>query len=210
MTQVKLEGNKSSYLQSPNWLLKSKAPLCGCINTSLRSRFWSESDHHSDPSQLREIWFRNSDEIMDLACRPQKILFWKQHFMAGHHLSARCWANGYFSSIWQKKVLQCMWMKSMEVKVRFGVLCCKILQSTEKVSWDTQNKLSHALSSYPTGCQLWLTTHVVWQKAEHKQKAWYQENLARKLKHRATPHQFEPLCTAAHWWEEQQCPILPL
>lgn len=48
MTQVKLEVNKSSYLQ-----LKSKAPLYGCITTSVRSRLWSGSDHHSDPSSAQ-------------------------------------------------------------------------------------------------------------------------------------------------------------
>lgn len=38
MTQVKLEVNKGSYSQSLNWLLKSKASLCGCIPTSVRNR----------------------------------------------------------------------------------------------------------------------------------------------------------------------------
>lgn len=65
----------------------------------------------------------------------------------------------------------------MKVKVKFGVLSCEVLQSTEKVSWDTQNKPSHA---HPTGCQMELTTGVVWQKAEHKHKAWHQENFTGK------------------------------
>lgn len=53
MTQVQLKVNKGSYLQSLNWLLKNKAPLCGCITTSVKNRLWSGSDHQSDPSSAQ-------------------------------------------------------------------------------------------------------------------------------------------------------------
>lgn len=92
MTQVKLEVNKGSYLQSLKWLLKSKAPLCGCITVSVRRRLWSGSDHHSDSfsAQGNLIQKLRQDYGTHLSITEDFALEAAKSFMAGHRLSGRC------------------------------------------------------------------------------------------------------------------------
>lgn len=183
MTQVKLEVNKGSYSQSLNWLVKSKAPLCGCITTSVRNRL-------EQVRPLLRSFFSSGKSDPEIRQHYGSLLSITEDFSLEAALQGRTPSTCKMLNKWillflmKEKGASVHVNKQYESKGQVS-LSWEVLQSTEKVSWDTQNKPSHA---HPTGCQLRLTTGVVWQKAEHKQKSWHQENLTGKWHSRTVLH----------------------
>lgn len=211
MTQVKLKINRSSYLQSLNWLLKSKAPLCGCITTSVRSRLWSGSDHHSDPSsaqgnliqKLRQDYGSCQSITEDFAleaalhgrtppiCRMLSkwiLLFHAKEKGASVYVNKQYEGKG---QDWSFK----LWSLTEHWKGFLG-----------------HPEQTISCPSHPTGCQLGLTTcGLAGRRAQTESLAPGKARKEVAQQHSAAyPQQLWPLCIAAQRWEEQWRPDLLL